>query len=50
MLFVKMLVADHLAAGIGIIPGKIPAFKEGDVWKFERAKIDHWAASGKVKT
>ena len=28
--------------------GKIPALKEGDNWKFERAQIDLWAASGKV--
>ena len=30
--------------------GKIPAFKEGDIWKFERVKIDQWAATAKVKT
>ncbi len=29
--------------------GKIPAFKEGEVWKFERAKIDQWAVTTKVK-
>lgn len=29
--------------------GKIPAFKEGENWKFERNKIEQWAASGKVK-
>jgi len=29
--------------------GKIPAVKEGDQWKFERAQIDQWAASGRVK-
>lgn len=29
--------------------GKIPAVKEGDDWKFERAQIDLWASSGKVK-
>ena len=29
--------------------GKIPAIKEGDYWKFERAQIDQWALSGKVK-
>ena len=29
--------------------GKIPAVKEGEVWKFERSKIEQWAASGKVK-
>jgi len=30
--------------------GKIPAFKEGDAWKFDRAQIDQWASSGKVKS
>lgn len=30
--------------------GKIPAVKEGDNWKFERAQIDLWAASGRVKS
>ena len=30
--------------------GKIPAVKEGDSWKFERAQIDQWAASGRVKS
>jgi len=31
------------------ISGKIPGTRSGDVWKFERAQIDHWAASGRVK-
>ena len=30
--------------------GKIPASKEGDIWKFERAQIDQWASSGKVRS
>jgi excisionase family DNA binding protein len=30
--------------------GKIPAIKEGNSWKFERAQIDQWAVSGKVKS
>jgi len=29
--------------------GKIPAIREGNNWKFERAKIDEWAGSAKVK-
>jgi excisionase family DNA binding protein len=29
--------------------GKIPAVKEGDNWKFERALIDQWASSGRVR-
>ncbi len=28
--------------------GKIPAFKEGEMWRFERVKIDQWASSGMV--
>lgn len=28
--------------------GKIPAFKDGDEWKFERKRIDDWVASGKI--
>lgn len=29
--------------------GKIPAVKNGNSWKFERLKIDEWAAAEKVK-
>lgn len=29
--------------------GKIPALKEGENWRFERNKIEQWAAEGKVK-
>lgn len=29
--------------------GKIPARKAGDRWKFERDKIDTWAATGKIE-
>ena len=28
--------------------GKIPGFKEGDEWKFDRKRIDDWVASGKI--
>ncbi len=54
----EFLNADDLAQYLEIdVPaivelaqtGKIPAFKEGDVWKFERVKIDQWAATAKVK-
>ena len=31
------------------VSGKIPGTRNGDNWKFERAQIDHWAASGRVK-
>ena len=30
--------------------GKIPAVKDGNSWKFERAQIDQWASSGKVRS
>lgn len=29
--------------------GKIPATRNGEQWVFERAKIDNWAASGKIR-
>jgi len=29
--------------------GRLPGTKEGDSWKFERAKIDDWIAQGKIK-
>jgi len=29
--------------------GKIPAFKEGDNWRFDRARIDEWIAKEKAK-
>ena len=28
--------------------GKLPAFKERDIWKFDRDKVDEWVANGKV--
>ncbi len=28
--------------------GRIPAFKEGSSWKFERKKIDEWVSAGKI--
>ena len=29
--------------------GQIPATRNGNMWRFERAKIDNWAATGKVE-
>ena len=29
--------------------GKVPAFKEGDQWRFDRKKVDEWIALGKIK-
>jgi len=40
---------DHSAILGLAAEGKIPAVKEGENWKFERSKIDQWAASGKLK-
>ena len=47
-------VARYLEIDMGEIEalansGKIPGKKSGNNWKFERAQIDHWAASGRVK-
>ena len=28
--------------------GRIPAFKEGASWKFERKKVDEWVSAGKI--
>lgn len=28
--------------------GKIPAFKDGNAWKFERKKVDEWVSAGKI--
>lgn len=28
--------------------GKIPAFKDGNIWKFERKKVDEWVSAGKI--
>ncbi len=28
--------------------GKLPAYKDEDIWKFEQDKIDEWVANGKV--
>lgn len=28
--------------------GKIPGFKDGEKWKFERRRIDSWVASGRI--
>jgi excisionase family DNA binding protein len=29
--------------------GRIPALKEGNTWKFDRAKVDSWIASERIK-
>lgn len=47
-------VAKYLEINIAEIEelansGKIPATRSGDAWKFERSKIDNWAASGQLR-
>lgn len=29
--------------------GKVPAFKDGEKWQFERSKIDEWVAGGAIR-
>ena len=29
--------------------GKIPAIREGNLWKFDRVKIDEWVTNEKIK-
>lgn len=29
--------------------GKLPGIRDGNSWKFERARIEEWVASGKIK-
>jgi len=29
--------------------GKLPGMKDGEVWKFDRIKVDEWVAEGKIK-
>jgi len=48
-------LAQYLEIEIPVImdlvnTGKIPATKEGENWKFERAQIDQWASSGRIKS
>lgn len=47
-------VAEYLKVNPSVIndwisQGKIPAKKEQDIWKFEKAVIDEWALKEKVK-
>lgn len=46
-------LAKHLELEEGTVvdwadSGKIPGFKEGSQWKFEKKRIDDWIASGKI--
>jgi excisionase family DNA binding protein len=47
-------VAKYLEVEAGLISewvnsGRLPGIKEGDSWRFDRAKIDAWVAEGKIK-
>lgn len=47
-------VADYLEVDKNVVLewadiGKLPAVKEGSLWKFERAKIEDWLTSEKIK-
>lgn len=47
-------LAKYLEVDMGMInewvnAGKIPGTKEGDAWRFDRARVDEWVASGKIK-
>lgn len=44
----KYLEIDASSILEWVSSGKIPAFKEGDNWRFDRKQIDEWIASGKV--
>jgi len=47
-------LARYLEVDTGVITewvnsGKLPGTREGNEWKFDRAKVDEWVASGKIK-
>ncbi|MDD5005911.1 MAG: polymer-forming cytoskeletal protein [Candidatus Omnitrophica bacterium] len=44
----KHLELDHDTIVQWANSGKIPGFKEGEEWKFERKRIDDWIAAGKI--
>lgn len=45
----KYLEVDMAMVSEWVNTGKLPGIKEGDSWRFERAKIDEWVASGKIR-
>ncbi|MCM8790388.1 MAG: polymer-forming cytoskeletal protein [Candidatus Omnitrophica bacterium] len=45
----KYLEVDSAMILEWVSSGKLPGFKDGDVWKFDRAKIDEWVAAGKIR-
>ncbi len=54
----EILTAEELARYLEVEPasvlewaerGKIPAIREGSLWKFDRLKIDEWVSNEKIK-
>jgi len=45
----KYLEVDPSMIAEWVNAGKLPANREGSTWTFDRAKVDEWVASGKVK-
>ena len=45
----KYLEVDAASVSDWAQKGRIPAQKEGNSWKFDRAKVDAWIASEKIK-
>lgn len=45
----KYLEVDRSMVMDWVSSGKLPGIKEGDSWRFERAKVDEWVASGKIR-
>jgi excisionase family DNA binding protein len=47
-------LAKYLEVDLGVVSewansGKLPGMKEGDLWRFDRSRIDEWVADGKIK-
>lgn len=47
-------LAKYLEVDTGVISewasgGRLPGTREGDIWKFDRSKVDEWVAAGKIK-
>ena len=45
----KYLEVDAAMIAEWVNSGKLEGTREGDTWRFERAKIDNWVAEGKIK-
>lgn len=45
----KYLEVDNRSVLEWADSGRIPAIKEGDIWKFDKASIDEWVVNEKIK-